>query len=520
MPIRGLVTNSINASTQQMQDIPNPYPSDSSRKNRRKVQVKLSTPNNCQLAQLQSPSLKPPVVQLVPFRDYKIRRLSHNTPNLATMAFSTHFFLLCSLLFFIISPSIAQTSFRPNALVLPVSKDPSSLQYITKFNQRTPLVPINLTLDLGGRFTWVDCEQGYVSSTYKPVRCRSAQCSLTGSRFCNPNCYSSPKPGCYNNTCQVFFDNPIIQFGTGGELALDVVSVHSTDGLKPTRVVSVPSLLFTCGRTFLLESLANGVKGIAGLGRTKMSLPSQFSAALSFDRKFAVCLSSSTRANGVVFFGDGPYVMLPNIDVSKNLIYTPLILNPVRTAPGTFQDEPSADYFIGVKSIKINGKVVKLNTTLLSISKEGFGGTKISSVNPYTVMETTIYNAVINAFVREVSSVSRVAAVAPFGACFNAKEIGSTRVGPAVPDIDLVLQSESVYWRIFGANSMVEVSSDVLCLGFVDGGVDPRTSIVIGGHQIEDNLLQFDLATSRLGFSSSLLFRQTTCANFNFTSKI
>jgi hypothetical protein len=53
----------------------------------------------------------------------------------------------------------------------------------------------------------------------------------------------------------------------------------------------------------------------------------------------------------------------------------------------------------------------------------------------------------------------------------------------------------------------------------VDGGVNPRTSIVIGGHQLEDNLLQFDLAASRLGFSSSLLFRQTTCANFNFTSK-
>ncbi|XP_038706902.1 probable aspartic proteinase GIP2 [Tripterygium wilfordii] len=436
------------------------------------------------------------------------------------MALSSHFLLLCSLLFFIISPSIAQTSFRPKALVLPVSKDPSTLQYITKINQRTPLVPINLTLDVGGQFSWVDCEQGYVSSTYKPVRCRSAQCSLARSRSCITECYSPPRPGCNNNTCGVLPDNPFSRTGTGGELGQDVVSVQSTDGFNPTRVVSVPSLIFTCANTFLLEGLANGVKGIAGLGRTKISLPSQFSAAFSFHRKFAVCLTSSTRANGVVFFGDGPYVLLPNIEVSKNLIYTPLILNPVSTASAYFAGEPSADYFIGVKSIKINGKVVKFNATLLSINKEGYGGTKISSVNPYTVMESTIYNAVINAFVRELSSVSRVAAVAPFGACFNGKEIGSTRVGPAVPQIDLVLQSESVYWRIFGANSMVQVSSDVLCLGFVDGGVDPRTSIVIGGHQIEDNLLQFDLASSRLGFSSSLLFRQTTCANFNFTSKL
>ncbi|KAM1296665.1 hypothetical protein ACFX2I_023477 [Malus domestica] len=52
-------------------------------------------------------------------------------------------------------------------------------------------------------------------------------------------------------------------------------------------------------------------------------------------------------------------------------------------------------------------------------------------------------------------------------------------LGPAVPQIDLVLQSESV---------------------------------------LEGNLVQIDLAASKLGFSSSLLFRQTTCANFNFTS--
>ncbi|KAL3626099.1 GLC7-interacting protein 2 [Castilleja foliolosa] len=57
-----------------------------------------------------------------------------------------------------------------------------------------------------------------------------------------------------------------------------------------------------------------------------------------------------------------------------------------------------------------------------------------------------------------------------------------------------------------------------MCLGFLDGGLSPRTAIVIGGYQLEDNLLQFDLAASRLGFSATLLGRQTTCANFNFTS--
>ncbi|KAL4024930.1 hypothetical protein IC575_013303 [Cucumis melo] len=70
---------------------------------------------------------------------------------------------------------------------------------------------------------------------------------------------------------------------------------------------------------------------------------------------------------------------------------------------------------------------------------------------------------------------------------------------------------------MFGANSMVLVNDEVLCLGFVDGGVEAKTAVVIGAHQIEDNLLEFDLATSRLGFSSTLLGRNTNCANFNLS---
>ncbi|KAK3012947.1 hypothetical protein RJ639_008869 [Escallonia herrerae] len=79
----------------------------------------------------------------------------------------------------------AQTSFRPKALVLPVSKDPSTLQYITHLNQRTPLVSVNLTLHLGGESLWVNSEsKDYVTSTFRPARCRSAQCNLAGSTAC------------------------------------------------------------------------------------------------------------------------------------------------------------------------------------------------------------------------------------------------------------------------------------------------------------------------------------------------
>ncbi|KAF3326537.1 basic 7S globulin-like protein [Carex littledalei] len=419
--------------------------------------------------------------------------------------------LFLSILFLSFPLSFSQ---KPHALVSPVAKDPSTLQYFAKVYQRTPFVSLNLVMDIGGRYLWVDCDKGYVSSTYRPVRCRSAECSLANSIACG-DCFSKPRPGCNNNTCGVFPENSFIRLSTGGELATDVFSLPSTDGYKPGPAATDPHFIFSCGPTSLLEGLARGTTGIIGLGRTKISPPEQLAATFSFQRTFAICLSGSI---GFMFFGGGPYVFLPGIDVSKSLIYTPLLVNPVSTAGTSVNGEKSAEYFIGVKSIKINEKPVKLNQSLLSINKKGFGGTKISTVNPYTLLESSIYKAVLGAFAIALSKVKQVAPVAPFGLCFDAKSIGSTRVGPGVPAIDLVLQSENIYWRIFGANSMVAVSDNVLCLGFVDAGTNPMTSIVIGGHQLEDNFLVFDQARSRLGFSSSLLFRQTTCSNFNYTT--
>ncbi|KAJ4767729.1 Eukaryotic aspartyl protease family protein [Rhynchospora pubera] len=439
---------------------------------------------------------------------YKIASNSTPLSQLLTLPMDSSSLLLLSILYLSLPISF---SLKTNALVSPTAKDPATLQYFTRVYQRTPFVNLNVVLDLGGRYLWVDCDKGYVSSTYRPVRCRSAECSLANANGCG-DCFSKARPGCNNNTCGVSPENPFIRTSTGGELATDVFSLPSTDGYKPGPAAKDPQFIFSCGPTFLLKGLANGTSGIIGLGRTKVAPPEQLASTFSFQRTFAICLSGSI---GVMFYGGGPYVFLPGIDVSKSLIYTPLLINPVSTA-GTFvQGEKSAEYFIGVKSIKINEKPVKLNQTLLNIDQNGVGGTKISTVNPYTLLETSIYKAVLDAFGTALSKVKKVKPVAPFGLCFDAKSIGSTRVGPAVPAIDLVLQSESVYWRIFGANSMVAVGNNALCLGFVDAGKNPRTSIVIGGYQLEDNLLAFDLARSRLGFSSSLLFRQTTCSNFD-----
>uniref|UniRef100_M8C738 Xylanase inhibitor C-terminal domain-containing protein n=1 Tax=Aegilops tauschii TaxID=37682 RepID=M8C738_AEGTA len=42
-------------------------------------------------------------------------------------------------------------------------------------------------------------------------------------------------------------------------------------------------------------------------------------------------------------------------------------------------------------------------------------------------------------------------------------------------------------------------------------------AVIFGGHQMENNLLMFDLVKETFAFSGLLLGIRTTCSNFNFT---
>jgi hypothetical protein len=167
-----------------------------------------------------------------------------------------------------------------------------------------------------------------------------------------------------------------------------------------------------------------------------------------------------------------------------------------------------------VKSIKVGGQVLNIKSSLLSIDNKGNGGTKISTMKSFTVLHSSIYNTLVRDFVKKASDkkIKKVASVTPFDTCFDLSTIGRTKTGLDVPTIDLVLQG-GVEWKIYGGNSVVLVSKNVACLGFVDGGKKPTTAVVIGGHQLEDNLLEFDLVSSTLGFSSSLHLHSARCSN-------
>lgn len=280
----------------------------------------------------------------------------------------------------------------------------------------------------------------------------------------------------------------------------------------------MPNFPFTCADKGPLKNLSPHTKGVLTLSRLPIALHAQISSTFKVPRKFSLCLpSSNSGINGAMYFGGGPY------HPSKPLITTPLVVNPNSTAPIYSLGDPSIGYFINVRSIKVDGMPVRFLSALLSFDKDGVGGTKISTLDPYTVLQSNIYKALIDVFVSKAKAmkITRVASVAPFGACFSAKTVINTRNGLSVPIIDMILDGKSpilhnknARWRVYGSNSMVKVSNSVWCLGFVDGGSSPRTSIVIGGKQMEDNLVEIDLENSKLGVTSSLLRMGTSCSQF------
>lgn len=426
--------------------------------------------------------------------------------------------LLCSFSTSLAAPPTKP--YRPHELVLPLGKDPFTNHYHTAIHQRNPLVIVKLVVDLGGRSLWVDCERGFISASYEPVHCNSPLCKLAGSYSCGHFLGCRPRPGCNNNSCSIYSENPITKVTAVGELGKDIISLLSTEGHKSGQYVTLSDVRFSCAPNFLVFGLADGARGMLGLGRSAISLPTQISSAYrNIPRIFALCLTSSWDRAGVLFFGGGPYVFHP-MEISHRLFYTPLVINPVSTSKTPLtRGEPSLEYFINVKKIMVRGTAIPIDPLLLAINSRGVGGTKISTTAPYTVLHSSIYWALLDAFDREARTMDlvRERPVPPFGLCYSTEKMGAERTGPAVPVIDLELEGTSTVWRVLGANSMVQVSGRISCLAFVDGGMWPMTSIVIGGRQLEDNLVQFDLVSNRLGLSNTLLSFETTCAHFNFT---
>ncbi|KAL5785455.1 hypothetical protein ACOSQ2_007847 [Xanthoceras sorbifolium] len=177
------------------------------------------------------------------------------------------------------------------------------------------------------------------------------------------------------------------------------------DGLHSMSRVYVPRFPFACSHTDQLFGWANGTRGMIGLSRTLIGLPIQLSLKSKAHNKLTLCLPSKKYGYGALFIGSVPYFVPPYTkDASNLLIRTPLIINPVSTAPVYPQSRDHSDeYCIDVKS-NIDGKFVSSSTSMLSIDRDEVGGTTISTITPYTVLHSAIYKDLIRDFVKKAAA--------------------------------------------------------------------------------------------------------------------
>lgn len=409
---------------------------------------------------------------------------------------------LCLILF-----TLANTSHslheKPQAFLQPIRKDNATNLYYSPLSIGVNMLngtyyqsyDINLALDLGGSAPLLlTCAAAAKSRSYHPIKCGSSRCKQA-----KPDALSCPNNTSKKATCHKSFSTSFTEHPIKTRLLRDTVSLLYTDN-GFTIMGSGIDLPMTIACTDVkvdpsFKPFPSTVVGTLGLAKTLTALPWQVVSLYKLPLKVALCLpspdSGDPSGSGALFIGGGPYFMaLYPEDVSKIFASTPLLPS----------DPSRGEYLIDVKSIQVDGKIVTF------VKKS----TKICTLAPYTVLHSSVYKALVLAFAGKGKMV-KAPAVKPFGTCFSSKGLGKWMMGSRVPVIDLVL-SGGAKWRIYGSNSLVKVNKDVVCLGFVDGGVNLETAMVIGGYQMEDNLVEFDLKASKFSFSSSLLLLNSSCS--------
>jgi len=188
----------------------------------------------------------------------------------------------------------------------------------------------------------------------------------------------------------------------------------------------------------------------------------------------------------------------------------PLLVNP----------KNNGAYYIRVHGIAVNQARVPVPAGAFDLDRrQGTGGVVLSTVTRYTTLRSDIFSPLINAFDAATSGIPRRKPMPPYDLCYEASAFVSTRVGPGVANIDLMLDGGRT-WTLPGASSLVQVDERTLCFAFQNMGfgatVANSPAVIIGTHQMEDNLVLFDLEKGTVGISGLLRRMRINCGNFNF----
>ncbi|TYH43173.1 hypothetical protein ES332_D11G110400v1 [Gossypium tomentosum] len=304
-------------------------------------------------------------------------------------------------------------------------------EYFTRLGVSTLPRYLYMVLDTGSDVVWV---QGSPSkncySQFDPIFDPTKSHSFSGIPCGSPLCRNLDSSGCNKRRkClyQVSYSDSSVTFGD-----------FSTETLT-FRITKVGRVVLDCGHDN--EGLFVGAAGLLGLGRGRLSVPTQ--ARHRFNRKssyYLVDRSVSSKSSSMIF-GDAP--------IPQTTVFTPLLTNPKLD---TF-------YYVELLEISIGGTRVRgITPSLFKMDPASNGGVIIDSGTSVTSLTRPAYIAMRDAFRIRASNLKRVPDFSLFDTCFDLS--GKTSV--KVPTIVLHFRGADVS---LPATNYLKQRNLLLCFG-------------------------------------------------------
>ena len=332
-------------------------------------------------------------------------------------------------------------------------------EYFSRVGIGKPASQVYMVLDTGSDVNWVQCApcadcyqqtdpifEPAASASYSPLTCETQQCK------------SLDVSECRNDTC--LYE---VSYGDGsytvGDFVTETISIGSA---------SVENVAIGCGHNN--EGLFIGAAGLLGLGGGSLSFPSQLNA-----KSFSYCLvdRDSDTASTLEFDSSFP----------PNAVTAPLRRNP----------QLDTFYYLGMEAISVGGKLLPIPNSFFEVDDNGNGGIIIDSGTAVTRLQTDMYNALRDAFVKGTSQLQSTDGVALFDTCFDL----SSKSSVEVPTVSFHFPNGNVL-PLPAKNFLIPIDSNgTFCFAFA-----PTSSplSIIGNVQQQGTRVGFDLVNSLVWF--------------------
>lgn len=291
----------------------------------------------------------------------------------------------------------------------------------------TPPKTILATLDTGSDVFWLQCEP--CEECYQqigPIFDPTQSSSYTALKCSSPECASLDTYQCGKVSGLCLYE---VAYGDGsvtvGDFSQETVTLTSTSSGNPFQI---PRFAFGCGH--MNNGNFGGSAGILGLGRGKLSFPSQLQAlGQQAAVSFMYCLTdrfSNPSANSHIAFGESA-----SITPALGIQYTPLLQNP----------HLPAYYYVGLMGISVGLAVIQFPVSFYLVdAATGNGGVILDSGISISQLTELAYISFRGAFQAATTHLQTAPGTALLDTCYTIVSGNLSTV--AIPPVSFLFENK------------------------------------------------------------------------------